>query len=77
MIGTNLLPLLIFPAGIILYLVLRAKQRRAQQKIQQAAEKAQAEGNVRCFTCGVYVPLKGALEKKGRYFCGIKKQDRP
>ena len=34
------------------------------------------DSEVRCFTCGLWVPKKQALEKKGRYFCGVKKSER-
>ncbi len=29
-----------------------------------------------CFSCGMVVPAEKALEKKGRYFCGVKRNDR-
>lgn len=31
---------------------------------------------VQCFSCGLWVPREGALEKKGRYFCGVRKSER-
>ncbi|MCW8917907.1 MAG: hypothetical protein OQL08_03725 [Gammaproteobacteria bacterium] len=31
---------------------------------------------MQCFSCGMVVPIAKALEKKGRYFCGVKRNDR-
>jgi|GEM_PF-2108752 len=54
-------------------------QKRKQQQITRMKEQARREaeqGLVPCFTCGMKIPREGALEKKGRYFCGVKKQER-
>jgi hypothetical protein len=32
--------------------------------------------SVQCFSCGMVVPVEKALKKKGRYFCGVKRNDR-
>lgn len=47
-------------------------RRRLAQKRQQARREAEL-GLVDCFTCGLKIPRDRALEKKGRYFCGVKK----
>lgn len=51
------------------------KQKRIEHKKAQARHEA-AQGLVPCFTCGMKIPREAALEKKGRYFCGIKKAER-
>ena len=52
-------------------------RHRAQKKTPPAINRVSKDGTeVRCFTCGIWVPKEGALEKKGRYFCGVKKSDR-
>ncbi len=67
--------LLIIPIVIALWFLYQRNQRRAEQKHEE--EKRAKENNlVPCFTCGLKIPKEGALEKKGRYFCGVKKQDR-
>lgn len=43
---------------------------------QPIARSRKAGSEVRCFTCGVWIATESALEKKGRYFCGIKKNER-
>ena len=53
----------------------RAKIRKRRQAIEQARREAE-QGLVPCFTCGMKVPRDSALEKKGRYFCGVKKAQR-
>lgn len=62
---------------IIFALLLYRKLKRERGK--QAAKKPEPEikvDTVRCFTCGIDTPSETALEKKGRYFCGVKKKDR-
>ena len=51
------------------------KQQQIKRKKEQARREAE-QGIVPCFTCGMKIPREGALEKKGRYFCGIKKAER-
>jgi hypothetical protein len=51
------------------------RHRRLAQKQRQALREAE-HGLVGCFTCGMKIPRDSALEKKGRYFCGVKKQQR-
>lgn len=51
------------------------KQQQIKRKKEQARREAE-QGLVPCFTCGMKIPREGALEKKGRYFCGVKKRDR-
>jgi len=53
----------------------RTKARKLQQAREQARREAE-QGLVPCFTCGMKVPRESALEKKGRYFCGVKKAQR-
>lgn len=62
---------------ILLFLLYRSqvKKRRQREALEQARREAE-QGLVPCFTCGMKVPREGALEKKGRYFCGIKKTER-
>lgn len=73
-------PLLLLPLLLSLILIgflyhrIR-KQRQAKRKKEQARREAD-QGLVPCFTCGMKIPREGALEKKGRYFCGIKKAQR-
>ncbi|MCW8891576.1 MAG: hypothetical protein OQL20_13030 [Sedimenticola sp.] len=67
--------LLIIPIVIALWFHHQRNQRRAEQK-RQVEKRAKENNLVPCFTCGLKIPKEGALEKKGRYFCGVKKQDR-
>ncbi|MCW8906120.1 MAG: hypothetical protein OQL28_02630 [Sedimenticola sp.] len=71
------LVLLIAPLLLLVALLYRhrARTRRLQQAREQARREAE-QGLVPCFTCGMKVPRESALEKKGRYFCGVKKVDR-
>lgn len=52
----------------------RALKKAAKEK--EAAARALPEDEVQCFSCGMVVPKEKALEKKGRYFCGVKRNDR-
>lgn len=74
--STVLIILLLFVA-LTLAFVLRL--RYAVQKSVQRIKPPPAvidEGCVQCFSCGMVVPEEKALEKKGRYFCGVKRNDR-
>lgn len=68
-----LIALLVF--GLVFYLLLQRSIKRSVAKMQRPPEKLE-EGTVQCFSCGMAVPKEKALEKKGRYFCGVKRNDR-
>jgi hypothetical protein len=64
-------PLALILTGILFF--------RKRQRIKREKEQARREAEldlVGCFTCGLKIPREGALEKKGRYFCGVKKAER-
>jgi hypothetical protein len=67
--------LLIIPIAIALWFLHQRNQRRAEQKHEED-RRALEQNLVPCFTCGLKISKEGALEKKGRYFCGVKKQER-
>lgn len=70
--------LLLAPLPLILLFLLyrsQVKKHRQREALEQARREAE-QGLVPCFTCGMKVPREGALEKKGRYFCGVKKTER-
>ncbi len=71
----RLLPLLVFLALLLIGLLFHRKRQRIKREKEQARREAE-QGLVPCFTCGLKIPRESALEKKGRYFCGVKKQDR-
>jgi hypothetical protein len=68
--------ILLIPALLVFYLSNRMKGQRGREILQKPSAAEPAEGDVRCFTCGIHVPIENALEKNGRYFCGVRKQDR-
>jgi hypothetical protein len=46
-----------------------------QQK-REEERRALEQNLVPCFTFGLQIPKEGALKKKGRYYRGVKKQER-
>jgi hypothetical protein len=68
-------PLLLIPVLLALWFHHKRNQRRTEQK-REEERRALEQNLVPCFTCGLKIPKEGALEKKGRYFCGVKKQER-
>ena len=74
MIGLSAVAIVIV-AGLLAF----ARHNRALKKAakeKEEAAKALPEDEVQCFSCGMVVPKEKALEKKGRYFCGVKRNDR-
>ena len=61
--------------ALLFYLRLRYAINKSVKRIKSPPEKID-EGSVTCFSCGMVVPVEKALEKKGRYFCGVKRNDR-
>lgn len=61
--------------ALIFFLILKLAINRNVKKIKPPPEKI-PEGSVQCISCGMVVPREKALEKKGRYFCGVKRNDR-
>ena len=61
--------------GVAFYLRLRYAVKRSIKRIKLPPAVID-EGSVQCFSCGMVVPIDKALEKKGRYFCGVKRNDR-
>lgn len=57
------------------YLKLKLSIQKSIDKVQRPPDEIE-EGMVQCFSCGMVVPEEKALEKKGRYFCGVKRNDR-
>ena len=62
-------------AGLVILLRHNLVLRKAAREKAEAAA-ALPEDQVQCFSCGMVVPRAKALEKKGRYFCGVKRNDR-
>ncbi len=60
---------------LLFYLRLRYAINKSVSRVAKPAQEI-AEGDVQCFSCGMVVPVEKALEKKGRYFCGVKRNDR-
>lgn len=68
--------LLAILTGIIaFYILFKIAINRSIKKVKQPPAEIPEE-MVKCFSCGHVVPIEGALEKKGRYFCGLKKEER-
>ncbi|MCW8888702.1 MAG: hypothetical protein OQK25_06535 [Gammaproteobacteria bacterium] len=68
--------LIVLAAGAaFLYLLMKISINRSISRIQQPPAEI-PDDMVKCFSCGHVVPVKSALEKKGRYFCGLKKSER-
>lgn len=59
----------------ILYLLMKLAISRSISKVKKPPVEIK-EDMVQCFSCGHVVPAEKALEKKGRYFCGLKKGER-
>lgn len=59
----------------IFYLLMKLSVRRSINKVTKPPVEIK-EDMVQCFSCGHVVPEEKAIEKKGRYFCGIKKGER-
>lgn len=67
---------LVILVGIALfYLMLKISISRSVKKVKQPPAVIPEE-MVQCFSCGHVVPEEKAIEKKGRYFCGLKKGER-
>lgn len=63
----------LLPAAFYVHL----KLRNARTPSPALADRIRSDGReVQCFSCGDWVPRETALEKKGRYFCGVKKGER-
>lgn len=56
-----------------LWLQLLSRKTRQPTPISRSRDEGK---EVRCVTCGIWVAREKALEKKGRYFCGVKKSER-
>lgn len=61
--------------ALVYFLRLRASINKSVNAVKKPPS-AVPEGTVQCFSCGMVVPVEKALEKKGRYFCGVKRNDR-
>ncbi len=73
---TLTITVLIILIGIgLFYLLLKISINRSVSKVKQPPAEIE-EDMVKCFSCGHVVPVENALEKKGRYFCGLKKGER-
>ncbi|HEA26122.1 MAG TPA: hypothetical protein ENH92_03285 [Ectothiorhodospiraceae bacterium] len=59
----------------LLYLLMKLAISRSVSKVKKPPVEIK-EDMVQCFSCGHVVPAEKALEKKGRYFCGLKKGER-
>jgi len=59
----------------LLYLLMKLAISRSINKVKKPPAEIK-EDMVQCFSCGHVVPTEKALEKKGRYFCGLKKGER-
>lgn len=56
----------------LVYLLMKVAITRSVNRVK-TPPAAIKEDMVQCFSCGHVVPQEKALEKKGRYFCGLKK----
>lgn len=65
----------VMAAVLIFFLRLRLAINKSVKKIKPPPATI-PQGSVQCFSCGMVVPREKALEKKGRYFCGVKRNDR-
>jgi NADH:ubiquinone oxidoreductase subunit 3 (subunit A) len=61
--------------ALAFYLKLKLAINRSVDKVKRPPGEIE-EGKVQCFSCGMVVAKEKALEKKGRYFCGVKRNDR-
>ncbi len=61
--------------ALTFYLKLKLAINSSVDKVKRPPSEIE-EGTVQCFSCGMVVPKEKALEKKGRYFCGVKRNDR-
>ncbi|MEJ1384730.1 MAG: hypothetical protein RPU34_04040 [Candidatus Sedimenticola sp. (ex Thyasira tokunagai)] len=63
---------------LVIYLLVKIIKRGSSKKGNEIPgyQPEATDETVRCFTCGMDTPIETALEKKGRYFCGVKKHDR-
>lgn len=59
----------------ILYLLMKLAISRSVNRVKKPPVEIK-EDMVQCFSCGHVVAQQRALEKKGRYFCGLKKGER-
>jgi hypothetical protein len=72
---TTLVLVGIIAAALIFYLRLRLAINKSVQKIKPPPATI-PDDSVQCCSCGMVVEREKALEKKGRYFCGVKRNDR-
>ena len=64
---------------LIMFVAILLKFKLATRKNIQSFNKTPqtcGDGEVQCFSCGMIIEEEKALEKKGRYFCGVKRNDR-
>jgi len=61
--------------ALAFYLRLKASINKSVNAVKKPPSNV-PDGSVQCFSCGMVVPVEKALEKKGRYFCGVKRNDR-
>ena len=62
-------------AGLAVFMRYNLALKRAAKEKEEAVQ-ALSDDEVQCFSCGMIVAREKALEKKGRYFCGVKRNDR-
>jgi hypothetical protein len=62
-------------AALLFYLRLKLAINKSVKKIKTPPVTI-PEDSVQCCSCGMVVEREKALEKKGRYFCGVKRNDR-
>jgi hypothetical protein len=73
--ATTYLILGLIAALLLFYLLLQIAINKSVKKITPPPATIPHD-SVQCFSCGMVVPAEKALEKKGRYFCGVKRNDR-
>lgn len=59
----------------LLYLLMKLAISRSINNVKKPPVEI-TDDMVQCFSCGHVVAKDKALEKKGRYFCGLKKGER-
>ena len=77
MMMTTLLVILgvVAAAVLIFYIRLKMAMKKSVNEVQSPPTTI-PDGSVQCISCGMVVEKDKALEKKGRYFCGVKRNDR-
>lgn len=61
--------------ALAFYIKLKLAIKKSVERVPTPPSEIE-EGMVQCFSCGMVVEEEKALEKKGRYFCGVKRNDR-